>query len=326
MPGWKIALACVLVFAVSVSLAGPPRGSRAASGTSSLPSVTSGARPGPDVLYAPPPAAPQLENRDARFKAPPLLVSGSEAYADGEYLYQDFLYDDYGSDTDGSGGTPLSPKRGDIEYPTDRSRYGGNAADIVEFRVAASPDSVAYRITLNTLLAPDSTIVAIAFDTDHNALTGVSTLPRDPGAPFPGTDEAIFTWGTGAEHVRFSPLPVTTSVQVSTDLEANQITVTVPRSVSNPSGLWRTTVAAGLYDPATGGWLRPGSSATATAPGGAGPLDPAPSGIFNLAFRFDEPVMSSDTPADTNQALALRNKQPTQYSHDINFGALAAGV
>src|SRR5437667_11304114 len=141
-----------------------------ASTASSLPSVSSGARPGPDVLYASAPSAPQLENRNPRFNASPLLVSGTEAYVNGEYLYQDFLYDDYGSDTDGSGGTPLSPRRGDIEYPTDRSRYGGNAADIVEFRVAASPDSVAYRITLNTLLAPDSTIVAIAFDTDHNAL------------------------------------------------------------------------------------------------------------------------------------------------------------
>src|SRR5439155_25771330 len=46
----------------------------------SLPSVTSGARPGPDILYAPPPPAPQLENRNPRFTAPPLLVSGQEAY------------------------------------------------------------------------------------------------------------------------------------------------------------------------------------------------------------------------------------------------------
>ncbi|MGH3355569.1 MAG: hypothetical protein ACRDOJ_06695, partial [Nocardioidaceae bacterium] len=63
----------------------------------SLPSVDSGAAPGPDVLYAPAPAAPQLENRDPRFTAEPLLVSGNEAYADGEYLYQDYLYDDYGA-------------------------------------------------------------------------------------------------------------------------------------------------------------------------------------------------------------------------------------
>ena len=293
----------------------------------SLPSVPSGARPGPDVLYAAPADAPQLENRDPRFRAAPLLVSGAEAYVAGEYLYQDYLYDDYGSDTNGAGATPLSPNTGDITYPTDRARYGGNAADLVEFRISVAPDSVAYRITLNTLLAPDSTIVVIAFDTDHDALTGVATLPRDPGAPFPGTDEAITIWGSGAEHTRFSfPLPVTTPLAVSTDLDANQMTVVVPRTVSDPSTVWRTTVAVGLYDPATGGWLRPQSSATATTPGGAGPLDPLPSGIFNLAFRFDEPFVASDTPPDTKQAAAIRNHTPTAYAHDIDFGALSAGV
>src|SRR6266481_2665433 len=129
----------------------------------SLPSVTSGALPGPAVLYAPAPAAPQLENRDPRFVAPPLLVSGTEAYANGEYLYQDYLYDDYGSDTDGAGATPLSARAGDIDYPTNTARYGNNAADIVEFRIKVSPTEVAYRITLNTLLEADSTIVVIAF-------------------------------------------------------------------------------------------------------------------------------------------------------------------
>src|SRR5688572_14029716 len=98
--------------------------------SNSLPSVSSGARPGPDVLYAAAPAAPQLENRNARFSAAPVLVSGHEAYVDGEYLYQDHIYDDYGSDTNGTGGTSLSPRRGDINYPTNFARYAGNAADL----------------------------------------------------------------------------------------------------------------------------------------------------------------------------------------------------
>src|SRR5207244_12366369 len=100
----------------------------------------------------------------------------------------------------------------DLKCPTTSAGYGGNAAGLVGFRVAVAPDSVAYRITLNTLLEADSTIVAIAFDTDHNAITGTATLPRDPGAPFPGTDEAITVWGPGAEHTRFPVvgLPVST--------------------------------------------------------------------------------------------------------------------
>src|SRR3954469_15685644 len=62
---------------------------------SSLPSVSSGARPGPDLLYSAPPVAPQLENSGV-WQAPPILVSGGEAYRDGEFLYQDFLFDDHG--------------------------------------------------------------------------------------------------------------------------------------------------------------------------------------------------------------------------------------
>jgi poly(3-hydroxybutyrate) depolymerase len=328
-----------VVCAVLVSLATTATGAEAAASdrptrpdartAASLPTVPSGARPGPDVLYAPPPTAPQLENRDRRFRAAPLLVSGHEAYAKGEYLYQDHLYDDYGADTDGQGAGSLGERVGDITYPADAERYAGNAADLVEFRIAAERDRVTYRITLNSLLEQDSTIVALAFDTDRDAATGTTTLPRDPGAPFPGTDQLITTWGTGAEHVSFTAdgaVAATTPVQVHTDLEANQLTITVPRRVSDPRGSWRATLATGLYDPATGNWLRPQPVADADTPGGAGPLNPAPSGILNLGFRFDEPVVGSNTPPDTAQAEALTASEPARYAHDIDFAALAAGV
>src|SRR5437016_5536307 len=221
MISWMRIAGLVVAVGLLLSLASNHAPEQASASAASLPSVSSGARPGPDVLYAPAPAAPQLENRNPRFNASPLLVSGTEAYVNGEYLYQDYLYDDYGSNTDGSGGTPLSPRAGDINYPTNNARYGGNAADLVEFRIDVAPDSVAYRPTLKTLLEADSTLVTIALDT--------------------------------ARH-------------------------------------------------------------------------PTPAGIFNLAFRFNEPVRSSDTPPDTNQSTAIRNKQPTQYAHDIDFAALDAGT
>ncbi|HUQ40307.1 MAG TPA: hypothetical protein VM030_09140, partial [Acidimicrobiales bacterium] len=289
---------------------------------SSLPSVASGARPGPDVLYAPPPRAPQLENRDPRFRAAPLLVMGHEAYVDGEYLYQDWIYDDNGSDSganDGGG----NETAGDISYPTDTARYGGNAADLVEVRIAPGTASVAYRLTLSTLLAADSSIITLAFDADANPATGRATLPRDPGFAFPGTDEVITTWGTGAEHSRLSTAgpTVTTPVEVRADLEANQLTVTVPRSVSDPRGTWRATVGAGLFDRVTGGWLRPGLVADLTTPGGAGPSDPQPSGIFNLGFRFDETPVGIN-PHDVKQAAAIRQKAPGAYQRAIDFGVL----
>src|SRR4051794_31010381 len=77
--GWLTAI----VIAVTAPL------SQAAS--SSLPSVASGPRPGPNLLYATPASAPQLQNVGP-WKSPPILVSGAEAYRDGEFLYQDFLF------------------------------------------------------------------------------------------------------------------------------------------------------------------------------------------------------------------------------------------
>jgi dienelactone hydrolase len=320
-------LACLGAAAVVVT-----RQERPLSASAATPSGE--ARPGPAVLYAPPPAAPQLENRSDWFRAPPLLVSGAEAYRGGEYRYQDHLYDDYGADTgvdDPAGGASA----GDLTYPTEWSRYGDNAADLVEFRISVGREAVAYRVTLNTLVAADSTIVAVAFDTDRRPASGVTRLLRDPGAPFPGTDEAITVWGTGAEHTRFSPrvrgvpgsgVPVTTPVPVTVDLEANQLTVVVPRSVSDPRGTWRATVAVGLYDAPSGGWLRPQAAPSPTRPGGAGPAVPAPPGIFNLGFRFAEPVARGDAPPDTAQASALAAGEPTRFAHDIDFAALDRGT
>src|SRR3954452_18074428 len=55
-----------------------------------------GAKPGPDLLYADSPPAPQLENAGP-WQADPILVSGATAYRAGESLYQDFLFADHGA-------------------------------------------------------------------------------------------------------------------------------------------------------------------------------------------------------------------------------------
>src|SRR6476646_4003062 len=79
-----------------VALAGLLAGVVAMQATANAASLYSGAspRPGPDILYAPPATAPQLTNAGI-WKAQPILTSGAGAYRNGEYLYQDFLYDDH---------------------------------------------------------------------------------------------------------------------------------------------------------------------------------------------------------------------------------------
>ena len=103
-----------------------------------------GPRPGPDLLYAGPAAAPQLANRPP-WRAKPILVSGTTAYRRGEFLYQDFLYDDNGArqavdpNDQRTAGNLFSKPNGTYTYPTRREvreqrRRPGRAA-----RQAAAP-------------------------------------------------------------------------------------------------------------------------------------------------------------------------------------------
>src|SRR3954466_11036780 len=163
----NLSLAAVLALA----LAAP-----AAARAGSLPSVPSGPRPGPDILYEPPATAPQLTNAGV-WKAPPILVSGPTAYRDGEFVYQDFLYDDHGanggqrdSGDPRANGDSFSAPNGPYTYPTDQKRYAQNAADLVEFRVKPLADATAFRITLNTMLDPTAAATTIAI--------GTSATPR----------------------------------------------------------------------------------------------------------------------------------------------------
>ena len=83
------------IVAVAVALAGGVPVASARAANSSLYSGP-GPKPGPAILYQAPATAPQLTNAGP-WKAPPILVSGASAYRDGEFLYQDYLYDDHGA-------------------------------------------------------------------------------------------------------------------------------------------------------------------------------------------------------------------------------------
>lgn len=296
----------------------------AACGDSSVsaPAATSGGSITPAVIF---------------FKVAPLKVSGSESYVAGEYLYQDYLYDDFGSAAQAGAG-PTFPAEvgnaspysllqnvGSVTYPTDTARYANNAADLFEFRIHRQADATGYRIKLNTWLDLRTSMAVIACNTDRNPGTGVATLSRDPGGTFTGTDEAIYLWGTGAEHVKHSATgTVTTPLTIQTQLSDGLMSVIIANTVSNPSGVWDCVVGTGLGD-GNGGWLRPGPNASATAPGGAGPQDPQPSALFNMAFRFSEPVQTGNNPPDTLQSDVIKRKAMTELAHAIDFDALLRG-
>lgn len=270
---------------------------------------------GPAFFYTPEPKLPQLQNRDPRFRAPFSMVSGTERYLGGEYEYTDFIYDDDAT-----------------TYPDNFKRYAGNAGDLFEFRISTRDSrGMAVRFTMNTLRVPDSTIMVVAFDSDRNAKTGSSTLPLDPGMPFPGTDQVLTTWGTGALWSRWDGSRwISTRLPVHADTVANQVTVTVPNAVAHPVGKWRATLATGLYDRGDGGWKR-APNATNVAGHGIPAVGGEGSRIINLGFRFHQvpkglPTQSSKALGDgspsTLQDNALTAKEPTRFAHVIDFDLL----
>src|SRR5205807_5461249 len=125
-----------------------------------------GSRPGPDILYSAPAVAPQLTNAGI-WHAQPILVSGATAYRKGEFLYQDWLYDDHGAHETADPNDPrmsgdlFSKPQGTYDYPTGPG-YANDAADLVELRVKPLARATAFRVTLNTLENPSLVALSIA--------------------------------------------------------------------------------------------------------------------------------------------------------------------
>lgn len=287
----------------------------------SLPQVSSGQRPGPELLYAPPPVNRQLQNHDRAFRAPFNPVVATERYVGGEYQVTDFLNDDRGADTDNGGDSDQGPAEGDLVYPADVKRFANNAADLVEVRVATTKDGLAVRFTLLTMRYPDDAMVALVLDTDGDGGTGSPSLPRDPRAVFPGADLVVTSWGTGAEVSHLgSGDPRTVEVPSTVDVDAAQITVRIPSAVADPRGVARYTAVAGLRDAATGGWKLPARQPDPTTPG-SGSEGPVPA-IFDAVPSFGEPCYSREIPCDQNQAIRLRAGNAMAAAHPLDFDAL----
>lgn len=331
------AVGCAIAFALPI--AGCDSNSSSASGgvsgVNDSAAAKSDPRPGPDILYAPPADAPQLSNSGI-WQAPPILISGASAYRGGEFLYQDFLYDDHGAngvqsdpnDPRASGNT-FSRPAGTYTYPTDKI-YANNAADLVEFRVKPLSDATAFRVALNTLLDPERvafTLVIGDSDQPRALLHGANTAT--PAALF------LTVHGAQAELVDAATgMPVAQAPGVAVDMTRRQFEVRVPHADWDPgTSTVRMALGVGLWDAAAGAYLLPQSSADAAHPGGSGNLS-APSAFFNAGFRFAEPLpqvtdvtTTASTPAwwrDRAQAAALAAGDLSPFHADVDFAKLAA--
>ncbi len=293
-----------------------------------------GPRPGPDILYADAPRAPQLENT-GEWRAAPILVSGATAYRDGEFLYQDYLYDDHGAryvrdpDDERSGDDTFSAPNGTYRYPTDPA-YAQNAADLVELRVKPSAGATLIRLTLNTLLDAERVGGVIAIG------DSAAPLPMPDGANATVPAQYFLTWhGTTATLIdAVTRVPVGPSPAVTVDAERRQVQISVPHAAWNPgTSTVKMAAGVGLWDRAANRFAQPQQSATDSRPGGAVPGAPA---FFNVAFRTSEPVPDvGDTasllgnPAwwrDRQQGEQLRAGSLSAFRASVDFGKLAAGA
>jgi hypothetical protein len=300
------------------------------------------------VLYERPPAVPELSVRPP-FRAAPLLVSGTDALRDEEYVYQDHLFDDRGANTLPATGTQrdpnlsVGPSAGDVLYPT-AARFAGNAADLVEFRVRPTSRQLRYRVTLNAARDAGTAAVGIGIDLDRSGGAAVA-WPHDAGLTSPGLDAFITAWGTGGDVAlrspgsatldRVVPLP---AGAVTMDVEANQMTIDVPRSLPamDPGRrTWRHVLGVGLWGGRDFLAVPSGTRADADTPASGSSLRPAPA-IFNLGFRFDERQSLLGLPEDdtlpgsggwfdAGQARALAEGTSGRFFADVDFGAMAAG-
>lgn len=332
------------MMAVAMAVAGLAGAPATAAGASSL-YTGAGQRPGPAILYQPPAVAPELTNAPGGvWKAQPILVSGTSAYRDGEYLYQDFLYDDHGAaggvrdpNDPRTAGDLFSAPDGTYTYPTGPG-YNGDAADLVEFRVRPLKDATVFRVTLNTLVDPSLPAFTLAIGTPSSA---VAAYPH--GAQSSGPADRFVT-----VHDHYADLVLaggTTSRPLPTptiDMARRQIEVRVPHSTWNPGdGIVQLSLGVGLWDKSTpdsaqGRYLVPGVSATATQPGGLGLLSSSSaSAFFNVAFRHAEPGGQGNTDPNGNnrrwwrdeaQGQALKAGDMSAFHDNVAFDRLEAGV
>ena len=335
-----LGLSAILLGAQAAAAASP----RSTAGHASWSSLASGlgSLPGPSILYRPPAIAPQLTNSGV-WRAAPILVSGATAYRRGEFLYQDFLYDDHGAheaadpqDPRASGDT-FSKPNGTYDYPSGPG-YANDAADLVEFRVRPLPRATAFRVTLNTLVNP----ALIAFSIALGGKTGSSHA-----FPFGANVSAPAQWFLTVHPSGKRLIGVLTSAQtgarvrgaapaVRVDLRRRQITVVVPHATWNPRrSTVRMAMGVGLWNAAGGDYLLPQSQADATHPGGGG-ASASPPAFFNVAFRTHEPLPSpTDGLAVITNAAWWRDRQQgnvlatgdiSPFYANVNFAKLARRI
>ena len=140
-------------------------------------------------------------------------VAGSTDVCNGTVVYRDYVNDDEGADTGGIGydaqGTSsafgtLAPPAGDQRYPADDT----STADLVRLELSRVGDRVQVVAEVAALRHPNSTVLALAVDTDGRPATGGGTWPG-LGVKSAGWDTVQrFTTGDPRTHLITGSFPL----------------------------------------------------------------------------------------------------------------------
>lgn len=167
------------------------------------------------------------------------LISGSESWVNGTYVWTDYVYDDHGANTDGRPG-------GDGEDGYSDSNL--NAADIVQVQLSLAEGGWSARFILQTLKDAALPVLGLAVDSDSNPATGAQTLPGWVASGALGA-EVMFVLRNHIVDVHvFSngSWQLSESLPLVVDLDNNTLDFTVANTVVNAEWHWRVFSVAGV--------------------------------------------------------------------------------
>ncbi len=302
-----------------------------ASATSSLPHGP-GPLPGPELLYAKAPKpAPQLRNRargrPSRSRCPgrpPTRRASSSTRTSsttttGRPASHATRRIHALATTPSRRRTEPSPTRPISSTATTSPTWSSSAS-------APKRHSTIFRLTYNSMTKPGLVATTIALgDSDTPA-----ELPFGANATSPA-DQFLVVRGRHSTLIDAQDPEGLAKFKTKVSKRRRQITASIPSKIWNPRRKTvRMAAATGLWDKAAKSYLTPGTSATATAPGGAGGLAD-PTALVNVAFRYDEPLPDPTTPTvvtdpawwrDAAQGHALAANDISSFFAEIDFGKL----
>ncbi len=282
--------------------------------------VVTGAPVGADEVIIGPPV-PEPWVGDAT------MFGGTGIHDTGEWIWQDFIFDDYGADTTPAGAAQrvtLAATRGDFRYPAGDA-YAGNAADIAEVRVRADGDDLDVRVTLNTLVDPAVPIIGVAVDTGD---ADVRLWPYDAGVRSPWD---VFATVSGGSVYLDRADGSAAGYGAHVDVDANTIDLRIPGVATGDT--LRLNVGAGLQQPCSDlpsacpvgpQWMvgLPGGVVPGTFNSGG----PSLTRVFDLAFNARELEPRGGAWQEDAQAQALLIGDVADFGHDVDLGKLHAGA